>query len=71
MPRTFPPRGLIIHFAAYCVVIIGLAILNIVRNPENLWFLWVLGGWGIGVLAHGIAAYRRCRREETVAGRAP
>ena len=25
MPKGFPPRGLIIHFAAYCVVIAALA----------------------------------------------
>ncbi|MFD0985650.1 2TM domain-containing protein [Methyloligella solikamskensis] len=67
MPKGFPPRGLIIHFAAYCVVIVALAILNIARNPDNLWFLWVLGGWGVGVAAHAFAAYRRCEREQTAA----
>ncbi|XSG83168.1 MAG: 2TM domain-containing protein [Methyloligella sp. ZOD6] len=67
MPKGFPPRGLIIHFAAYVVVVFGLAILNLSRNPDHPWFLWVVGGWGLGIAAHAVAAYRRCQREEAAA----
>ncbi len=64
MPKNPRLRGFLIHFVIFLVVVTGLAILNITRNPDNLWFLWVLGGWGIGVLAHGIVAYRRSKLDE-------
>ncbi len=40
--------GFWIHLACYIIVVSGLAILNYQRNPDNLWVLWVAGGWGIG-----------------------
>jgi hypothetical protein len=64
MPENPRLRGFLIHFVIFLVVVTGLAILNLTRNPDHLWFLWVLGGWGIGVLAHGIVAYRRSRMDE-------
>lgn len=33
----------------------GLAVLNYQQNPDNLWVLWVAGGWGIGIIAHAVA----------------
>lgn len=44
--------GFWIHLACYIIVVSGLAILNYQRNPDNLWVLWVAGGWGIGIAAH-------------------
>lgn len=49
--------GFIVHLGAYLAVIAGLAILNYTRNPDKLWVLWVAGGWGIGVLMHGVAVH--------------
>jgi len=46
--------GFWIHLACYIVVVSGLAILNYQRNPNNLWVLWVAGGWGIGIAAHAL-----------------
>jgi hypothetical protein len=45
------------HLTAYVLVNAGLAILNLTRNPGNLWFLWVVMGWGIGVFFHGLKAF--------------
>lgn len=49
--------GFWIHFGVFCAVVTGLGIMNYTRNPDNLWFLWVLGGWGIGVTAHAAAVF--------------
>ncbi|WP_437206604.1 2TM domain-containing protein [Planctomicrobium sp. SH664] len=51
-------RGFFIHAGIYVGVMCGLAFLNFRNNPDNLWFLWPLAGWGLGVIAHGIQAYR-------------
>lgn len=45
--------GFWIHLGVYG----GLAALNMSRNPDNPWFLWVLGGWGIGVAAHALGLF--------------
>ncbi|MBX3441566.1 MAG: 2TM domain-containing protein [Planctomyces sp.] len=45
-------RGFMAHAAAYVIITGGLAALNLTRNPDRLWFLWVLGAWGLGVLLH-------------------
>lgn len=47
-------RGFWIHFGVYGAVNAGLAALNLMRNPSKLWFPWVVGGWGLGVLLHGV-----------------
>jgi len=28
---------------------------NLIFTPDKLWFYWPLLGWGIGILAHGLA----------------
>ena len=48
-------RGFYTHVAMYLAVNLGLFILNMVTNPQALWFFWPLIGWGIAVLIHGIA----------------
>lgn len=49
--------GFWIHLACYIVVVSGLAVLNYQRNPNNLWVLWVAGGWGIGIAAHALGFF--------------
>lgn len=58
--------GLWIHLAAYVAVNTGLAALNFSRNPDNLWFLWVVGGWGIGIAAHAAAYFIPEGRERMI-----
>ena len=45
------------HLMTYAVVNLLLAALNLLRHPENLWFPWVMFGWGIGLLAHCLNVY--------------
>jgi hypothetical protein len=58
------------HAAIYVLVNLFLAILNLMRSPEELWFQWPLLGWGIGLAFHGISvfAYRwnSARKEEMI-----
>ncbi|MEJ7591585.1 MAG: 2TM domain-containing protein [Planctomycetaceae bacterium] len=49
--------GFWIHLTCYIVVVSALAVLNYQRNPDNLWVLWVAGGWGIGIVAHAVAFF--------------
>lgn len=45
------------HLTIYLVVNAGLAAINLLSSPGNLWFLWPMIGWGIGLVAHGMATY--------------
>jgi 2TM domain-containing protein len=48
-------RGFLIHFGIFVGVVGLLAAINLFRNPQHLWFIWVLAGWGIGLAAHDLA----------------
>jgi hypothetical protein len=52
--RVAALKGFYIHLFAFAVVLAGLAIINAVLG-RPWWVLWVLLGWGLGVLAHGLA----------------
>ena len=49
--------GFWIHLGVFVAVVGGLAALNMTRNPDNPWFLWVLGGWGLGLAAHALGLF--------------
>ena len=47
-------KGFYVHLFIFALVLAGLTIINAaVGGPW--WVLWVLLGWGIGVVAHGLA----------------
>jgi hypothetical protein len=46
-------RGFYGHALVYILVNVGLAGYNLVTTPEQLWFVFTLAGWGIGLIAHG------------------
>ena len=58
--------GFFFHFSAYVLVNVILIAVNLLTTPNQLWFYWPLLGWGIGILAHGLAvnysAEERVRR---------
>ncbi|MFI4950355.1 MAG: 2TM domain-containing protein [Caulobacterales bacterium] len=45
------------HLLAYVVVNAGLVAINLVTSPGYFWAIWPIIGWGLGVLAHGIAVF--------------
>lgn len=55
--RAHAKLGFRSHLATYLIVNLGLAALNLVTAPHYLWFLWAAGGWGIGLVAHGVSVY--------------
>ena len=50
---------LCIHAAIYVGVNAGLTTMNLMRRPEQLWFFWPLGGWGLGLALHAWIVYKR------------
>jgi len=42
-----------VHLIVYVAVNGFLAFVNLYSSPSYLWFLWVLFGWGIGIVIHG------------------
>lgn len=72
--------GFFFHFSAYVLVNAILIAVNLLFTPGHLWFIWPALGWGIGILAHGLAirfsqkeAVRRRGRERSarIAGQSP
>lgn len=49
--------GFFFHFSAYVLVNAILIAVNLLLTPDRLWFYWPLLGWGIGILAHGLAVH--------------
>ena len=49
-------QGFYVHAIVFVIVNLGLAAYNLATNPDNIWFVFVLGGWGIGLVAHGVYA---------------
>ena len=45
------------HLIAYVVINAGLVAINLLTSPDHLWFYWPMAGWGIGLIAHGVATY--------------
>ena len=63
-------RGFIVHAYVYVGVNILLFIVNIMNTPNQLWFIWPLFGWGIGLGVHGFLVMRGYHRREEAAAKA-
>lgn len=55
--RANAKMGLCIHAAVYVVVNVLLVVINLSASPDNLWFVWPLAGWGLGLAFHAMAIY--------------
>lgn len=51
--------GLYVHASVFVLVCVGLALLNWFTSPEVLWSIWVVLGWGLGVLLHAVLVLGR------------
>jgi len=41
----------------YALINIVLVVINLVTNPDQLWFYWVTIFWGIGILLHSASVF--------------
>ena len=48
-------KGFYVHLLVYILVNAGLVILNIILHQN--WWIWVVFGWGIGLLSHAISLF--------------
>jgi hypothetical protein len=53
--RASAKLGFLIHASVYFIVNLALFTINDHFTPSYSWFLWPLGGWGIGLAIHGLA----------------
>jgi hypothetical protein len=51
-------KGFYFNLLCYCIVIPTLVIINLVYTPDFYWFFFSMFGWGIGLVFHGMAAFR-------------
>ena len=51
-------RGFYIHLFQYVVITLALLAINLIFSPRYLWSLWVMGGWGLGILMHAFRVFR-------------
>ena len=50
-------RGFYLHCFRYVLVNLALAAINLIQSPGRWWVLWVMGGWGIGLLLHAFRVF--------------
>ena len=50
-------RGLQVHALVFALVNSGLIALNLLTTPKQIWFIYPLLGWGIGLLAHAATCW--------------
>ena len=55
--RAEAKLGFYTHVIVYLAVNGLLAGINLSKSPEELWFLWPLGGWGIGLCFHALKVF--------------
>ena len=45
------------ELSVFVPVAIGLFLLNYLTSPDNLWFYWAIGPWGLTLLGRGLSLY--------------
>lgn len=49
--------GFKVHLTVYLVVNAILITVNLINSPNNLWFIWPLIGWSIGIFWHAMGVF--------------
>ena|SRR5579863_4611464 len=59
--RSFARRGFRAHLTSYVIVNAFLLAMNLVtwKEDHELWFIWCLLGWGIGIAFHAAGSLRK------------
>ena len=52
-------RHFYLHLMRFAVIVALLLAINLLVTPRHLWSLWVIGGWGIGILMHAFSVWRK------------
>ncbi|MFK8285332.1 2TM domain-containing protein [Capnocytophaga canis] len=55
--RVMALKGFYNHLFSYIVINLFLVGLNLYQNPSNLWCLWVVFAWGIGLVSHAFKVF--------------
>ncbi|MFN3235844.1 MAG: 2TM domain-containing protein [Pseudomonadales bacterium] len=50
-------RGFYSHLASFVGVNLFLFMINVVTSPGSWWFIFPLGGWGIGMFCHAFSVF--------------
>ena len=50
-------KAFYLDLVLFVLVNLFLFLLNITFTPDNLWFVWPLVGYGIGIIAHAIFVF--------------
>ncbi|MDB9998915.1 helix-turn-helix domain-containing protein [Porticoccaceae bacterium] len=50
-------KGFYTHLMQFCVIVSALVLINYMTTPWNYWVIWVIVGWGAGIIAHGLTAF--------------
>jgi transcriptional regulator with XRE-family HTH domain len=50
-------KGFYTHLVQFFVIVSALAFINHMTSPGHYWVIWVIVGWGAGVVAHGLTAF--------------
>lgn len=50
-------KGFYNHLFSYIIVNLFLVGLNLYQNPNYLWCLWVVFGWGFGLVSHAMKVF--------------
>jgi len=51
-------RGFYLHLIRYVLVVLALLAINLIFTPQRLWAVWVIAGWGLGILIHASQVFR-------------
>jgi phosphotransferase system glucose/maltose/N-acetylglucosamine-specific IIC component len=60
-----------VHLVIYIIVNIFLATLNLTSDPDVIWFVYPLIGWGIGIIAHFVFAIVLAKKSEANSEKSP
>jgi hypothetical protein len=50
-------KGFYIHLTVFVLVNFMLFFINLLTDTSYWWFIYPLGGWGIGLIAHGLSVF--------------
>ncbi len=50
-------KGFYSHLLKYAIIVGALFISNLLTSPDYIWAWWVVFGWGIGVVSHGLSVF--------------